>query len=376
VRNAGERGMEVLITISGTPKWANGNKSQNVAPTNLADLTAFSRALADRYSGRHAGYPYVGRWSVWNEPNLEQFLKPQFNARGKFVGPAIYAKIYRAAYAGIKAGNSGAQVAIGETSARGRDRLVPGVSGSVSPGKFAELVAKANPRLKFDAWAHHPYPTVPNMKPLQKVRWPNVTLPSLARFEASLDKWFKRKGIPIWITEYGHETKPGEPRGVTLAQQRAYMTTAVNFLRRDPRVHMFIWWIFRDDPTSSWQSGLYTSGEVVKPALATWVDLFAKTNGLPLKVRPGVANPVVRLPVPKIAYFSRPGTIVGMTYRVYDGGKLIAVKQPAVPLRIDASISIPVGFRPVAGKTYILTVDAKDANGNAQLVTAALIATR
>jgi cellulase (glycosyl hydrolase family 5) len=376
VRNAAQRGIEVLITVWGTPKWANGDKGPNVAPRNLADLTAFAHALADRYSGRHAGYPYVGRWSVWNEPNLEQFLKPQYDARGRIVGPALYAKVYRATYAGIKAGNGGAQVAIGETSARGRDKFVPGISGTVSPGKFAELVAKADPRLKFDAWAHHPYPTVPNMKPLQKVRWPSVTLPSLARFEVSLDKWFKRKGIPIWITEYGHETKPGEPKGVSVAQQRAYVTTAVNYVRRDPRVQMFIWWILRDDPTSSWQSGFYSTGEVVKPALATWTSLVALTNGYTIKVKPGVANPVVRVPVPRISYYSLPGTTVGMTYRVYDGSKLIAVKQPAVPLRTDGSISFPLAFKPVAGKTYKLTVDAKDANGNQQFVTCALVASR
>ena len=44
-------------------------------------------------------------------------------------------------------------------------------------------------------------------------------LTSLPQFETSLDKWFGRKNIPIWITEYGNETKPGEPKGVTEAQQ-------------------------------------------------------------------------------------------------------------------------------------------------------------
>jgi hypothetical protein len=376
IRNAAQRGMESLITIWGTPGWANGGKGPNVAPRNVADLTAFARALADRYSGRHAGYPYVGRWSVWNEPNLELFLKPQFDARGRIVGPAIYAKLYRASYAGIKAGNSSAQVAIGETSARGRDKLLPGVSGSLSPGKFAELVAKADPRLKFDAWAHHPYPTVPNMKPLQRVRWPSVTLPLLPKFETSLDKWFHRKGIAIWITEYGHETKPGEPRGVTLSQQSAYLKTAVNFVRRDPRVQMFIWFIIRDDPTSHWQSGFFTEDGTPKPALATWTSLVALTNGITVKVKPNVPNPVVRAPVPRIGYYSTPGTIVGMTYRVYDGSKLIAVAQPAVPLRTDGAISFPVSFTPKAGKTYTLTIDAKDAHGNAQLVTCALVAAR
>ena len=41
VRNTQERDMEVLITIWGTPKWANGNKTPNYAPTKMSDLTAF-----------------------------------------------------------------------------------------------------------------------------------------------------------------------------------------------------------------------------------------------------------------------------------------------------------------------------------------------
>ena len=34
-----------------------------------------------------------------------------------------------------------------------------------------------------------------------------------APFEQSLDGWFKRKNIRIWITEYGHETKSGRRAG-------------------------------------------------------------------------------------------------------------------------------------------------------------------
>ena len=46
VRNTQERDMEVLITIWGTPKWANGGKTPNYAPTRMSDLTAFARAVA------------------------------------------------------------------------------------------------------------------------------------------------------------------------------------------------------------------------------------------------------------------------------------------------------------------------------------------
>ena len=89
----------------------------------------------------------------------------------------------RPRYTGIKAGNPRA---LRSRSARRRHAEATSPKGlrpDHSPGRFAELVAKANPRLKFDAWSHHPYPFSPNSPPSQVVRWPNVTLASLPRFD-------------------------------------------------------------------------------------------------------------------------------------------------------------------------------------------------
>ena len=244
VRQAADRDIEVMLTIWGTPTWA--GPAKNRLPRRLADIQNFARALANRYSGRNRGYPFVRFYSVWNEPNLNLFLTPQFDAKGRSVAPANYAKLYRAAYTGFKQGSPLAQVAIGETSARGRDRHRAGVSDTHSPGKFAELLAKARPKLRFDAYAHHPYSSPANQPPTQIVRWPNVSMTTLPRFGVQLDKWFGRKNIPIWLTEYGHETRPEDPKGVTYAQQASYLRTAVDHgapqparrdadLVRDPR---------------------------------------------------------------------------------------------------------------------------------------------
>ena len=82
----------------------------------------FAKAVATRYSGRTAGYPFVRFFGIWNESNLGLFLSPQFNSKGAIVSPAAYAKLAAAGYAGIKAGNAKALVAIGETSSSGRDK--------------------------------------------------------------------------------------------------------------------------------------------------------------------------------------------------------------------------------------------------------------
>ena len=364
VRDAQSRGMEVLLTIWGTPKWANGGKGPAYLPKKLSDLTTFSRALAERYSGRYPGYPYVKFYSVWNESNLQLFLAPQYDSKGRSVAPALYAKLYAAAYTGIKAGNSKALVAIGETSSHGRDKALAGQSGTHSPGRFAQLVAKANPRLKFDAWAHHPYPYPVSMKPTQKVRWPNVALSSLPQFEKSLDVWFKRKGIPIWITEYGHETKPGEPHGVTESQQASYIKQTLSIVKRDQRVQMFIWFVFQDTKTSLWQSGLYRLNGAPKPGRAAFASAAKALDARNALVRAKAGTkPTVRVSVREFAALDKPGAAIGVTWKLAQGKTVRAVKQPQAALAMDGWITFRVDYALQKQATYTLTVDANDVNG-------------
>jgi hypothetical protein len=366
VRNTQERDMEVLITIWGTPKWA-GGKTPNLMPTKLSDLTAFSRAVASRYSGRYAGFPFVRFYSIWNESNLQLFLAPQFDAKGKSVAPRNYAKLAAAAYSGIKAGNSLAKVAIGSTSSAGRDKPLAGKSATHSPGRFAQLVAAANPRLKFDAWAQHPYPVPANQKPNQLVRWPNVTLASFPRFEKSLDTWFKRKNTRIWITEYGHEVKSdGEPNGISRAQQAAYAAQALALAKADPRTDMFIWFVFRDHATSEWQSGLRTKSGAAKPSLARFTAAARSDDARNaiVTVRGGIANPTVTVALRAYATGTKPGELVGFNVRVLDKSKLVAGGQPTAPLGRDATARVRLsGFRPVKGKTYTVEIEANVFSG-------------
>jgi Cellulase (glycosyl hydrolase family 5) len=367
VRNAGLHGMEVMLTIWGTPSWANGGKGQNFAPTSYASLQNFARALASRYSGRFQGYPFVRYFTVWNESNLGQFLSPQYTTKGQPAAPAIYAKLYRAAYAGIKAGNSRALVGIGETSARGRDHYLgrQGTQETESPGKFAELLSKQRPVLRFDAWSHHPYPTSISGKPLANTRWPNVTLTNMPRFEHNLDHWFKRNVI-MWVTEYGHETKPEEPKGVSYATQSAYTRTALRFVAGDPKVAIFIWFILRDDPTSAWQSGLVTRDGTKKPSFNAFETLASQYDGRnpQIFVKGGVQDPTARFAALELWSRSGAGAKVGMTIAVYDKGKVLKTAQPTSVLGIDGWVTFRVPIKTVKGHDYNIEIDAGDANGN------------
>jgi len=366
VFQAGLYNLRVMINITGTPKWANGGKAPNVMPKKLGDLTTFARMLATRYSGR-TGHGSVSLWSVWNEPNLQLFLTPQFVGK-KIVGPANYAKLFKAAYAGIKAGNPLAKVAIGETSARGRDKPLPGVSATIAPATFAHLLSQVK-GLKFDAWAHHPYPTSPNLPPMQKVRYPNVTLSTMSQFEKDLAKWFHRP-VPIWITEYGHETKPAEPHGVSLAQQAAYAKQALNFAKKDPNIQMFIWFVFRDSAGNPWQSGLIAQSGATKPAFASFGAVARLTDGSTTTAKAGVPVHVTMF-VPYLAHYAEPGASIGMTYFAYNAqGKAIAVGQPTATLAPDQSVTFTPAFTPAKNQTYTVVATLNEANGHHQSRTA------
>jgi len=334
-------------------------------PRRVADFTAFARAIASRYSGHFAGYPFVRFWSVWNEPNLQLFLTPQFNKRGGSVAPANYAKLYAAAYTGIKAGNPLAQVAIGETSARGSDKP-QGLRPTHTPGRFAELVAKANPRLKFDAWSHHPYPSNPSSPPTQVVKWPNVSLASLPRFDEHLKTWFRRRSVPIWITEYGHQTRPPDGFGISYGTQAAYIQQSISIATSYPFVEMFIWFVFQDDPGQPWESGIYTAGGEPKGTSPARFGVSARPldarNGV-VSFRGGTVSPLVNLFTRRYCSTDAIGTPIGMTWRVYRGARLIAVGQQSSPLRIDCTISARLRFNVVKGKTYTATFTLNDSSG-------------
>ena len=368
IRTAQEQDMEVLLSLVGTPRWANGGKAPNVMPRRLSDFTAFARATASRYSGRFDGYPFVRFWSIWNEPNLQLFLTPQFDRRGRSVAPANYAKLYAAGYQGIKGVNRRALVAIGETSARGTDNP-SGARPVHSPGRFLEAVARANPRLRFDAWAHHPYPFRPNLKPSQKVLWPNVTLGSLPELETNLRRLFKRKSVPIWVTEYGHETRPQDALGVAYSQQAAYLRQAIAIARTYPFVNMFIWFVYQDDPGQPWDSGLYTQTGVNKGSSPSRFSAAARpldARNFVVPLRRGTASPLVTLYTRRFCVVDRVGDTIGVTWRVRAAGRLVAVGQQSAPLQADCTISVRLSRFTVARKaSYVATFELNDINGEA-----------
>jgi Glycosyl hydrolases family 39 len=375
VRTAPRYNLSLLITISQTPKWANGGQTPNHPPTNLNNLTQFAQMLATRYNGRTAGFAAVRRWSVWNEPNLQQFLTPTYNAAGKPASPKEYVKIFLAAYKGIKHGNPNAMIAAGETSNRGHQAPSPG-SDSLAPATFAHDVALADPKLPLAAWAEHPYPSNIPPSPTQKVAYPNIALTNIDRFGADLQTWF-HKFVPVWVTEWAEQTKPQNAFGVSYAQQAKDAKTALSLAAASKYTQMFIWFIFRDsDPscTGTWCSGVETTTGKKKPSYNAFAAAAKPLYGYTQVVNPG--HPFnINIDVPYMTYHDSPGTVVGVTYRVYQlNGKTVeAIGQPRAVIARDQTITFKVNFKPQKTMTYLLTANVNDKHGQTETIRVQLI---
>jgi hypothetical protein len=116
VRTVAAHGLPILVEINGAPPWAEGPDRPATVGSgtwrpNAADFGLFAQAAARRYSGHfpdplHSGryLPRVRWWEAWNEPNLPEYLTPQYVKRGRryvAFSPGLYRGLLNAFYAGV-----------------------------------------------------------------------------------------------------------------------------------------------------------------------------------------------------------------------------------------------------------------------------------
>jgi hypothetical protein len=244
------KGIAPVVTLWATPRWANGGRSANWAPTSKWTFAAFAREAAKRY-------PFVRRWLVWNEPNKAPFLRP--------TSAKVYVQqLLNPAYNAIHKANRHATVGGGVTGPiAGR--------GGVSPVYFIRSMKRW--RAKLDAYAHNPYPARPKQEtPFAGgcERCATITMATLEKLLREVDRAFGRKRI--WLTEYAYQTNPPDRYlGVSPALQARYVSEGALRAFQAPRVDMLIHYIVHDDAEAGgWQSGLFTATGKAKPALAAF----------------------------------------------------------------------------------------------------------
>lgn len=249
------RGLEPVVTLWGTPNWANGG-APNTAPRRGEDFNRFANAAAARYL-------FVRKWVLWNEPNKAIWLKP--------ASPQLYvSRILNPGYRGIKQVNPAAQVAGGATGPRG------GKSG-IAPVDFIRAMDRAGARL--DVFAHHPYPDNASESPFEGGcdHCKTITMATLERLLREVGRAFPR--ARIWLTEYAYQTRPPDPFGVSLETQARFVAEAARRVHAAPKVDMLIHYLYRDEPDlGRWQSGLETIDGRPKLALLATMLPFAQVS--------------------------------------------------------------------------------------------------
>jgi hypothetical protein len=243
------RGWSLLLTVSGpVPRWATNGARDTLTRPSPNEFRKFVQAVAAHYGSQ------ADTWSVWNEPNQPQFLKPQYSAAKTPLSPRIYRNLYFAAQRGLRdAGLGSARLLLGETSPRGTGSVVAPLTflrGVLCLNDQYRKTSQRCAKVQASGYAHHAYTTGqgPSFKPPQ----PNdVTIGVLSRLETALNKAAKAGAVtaklPLYLTEFGIESKPDPVRGVSLQRQSEYRAISERIAYDDPRVAAFSQYLLRDD---------------------------------------------------------------------------------------------------------------------------------
>jgi hypothetical protein len=271
VQQAEEAGLEPLLDISGVPDWARVDRIHGVRPI-LGELNAFALAAATRYGGKTPDLPRVRYWQLWNEPNLNTYLSPQFKG-----ATPVSPKFYRAMV------NEFAQ-AVHQVHP---DNLV--VAGGLSPftvkNKYFESVApldfmrrmlcmskgpRPHPTCKtavhFDVWSHHPYTSG---GPTHHAQLPDdVSLGDLPEMKQLLSaaarsgQIVSRNQVRFWVTEFGWDTNPPDKSALPVRLQARWTSEAL-YRMWLVGISLVTWFEIRDGvkpPQGDFQTGLWYRG--------------------------------------------------------------------------------------------------------------------
>ena len=306
------RDLDVSIDIAfWAPRWAVHAPAARpdrertwIAPADYAD---FAEAVARRY-------PRAVAFTVWNEPNHNAFMLPQWervDGAWRPASPHRYRELVQAAVPRIKAAAPDALALIGATSSVGsaqatseNERMAPltflremaCVDARLQPLKRAEC--RDFEALPGDGWSHHPYSLeLPPWQP--DPRTENVRMADLGRLTTLLHLLHEagrtREDLPLYLTESGYQTAPPDPTwDVTLADQARWLPEGEQIARREPSLRSVSQFLVRDLPERpgpslrirwrDYQSGLRFEDGRPKPAHASFALSLVAHRAAPGRV--------------------------------------------------------------------------------------------
>jgi hypothetical protein len=273
-------GMNVLVAVMNF-----GSRTTPLSDDDQADFAAYAASVV-KAEGVHS-------LIVGNEPNLNRYWLPQFDADGNDVAASAYGALLAKTYDAVKAVDPSTQVIGGALSPRGGD--VPGTGRDThSPTRFvldmgAAYRAGGRTLPIMDGLALHPYEDHSSVAPADGIH-PSTTTIALAdygKLVSLLGQAFDGTAqagstLPIYFDEFGVESQipsnkqqryTGSEVAVTEpvdeATQAAYYKQAVQLAFCDPNVRgFFLFHAVDETAMPGWQSGLYYADDTPKSSLA------------------------------------------------------------------------------------------------------------
>lgn len=224
-----QRGISIVGVIGHPPGWATSYYGDPPAGVSFyapdpQRFAAFAEATVRRY-GR-----FVKHWEIWNEPDNPHFWKPAPDA-------AQYALLLKWAAYGVRRADPNATILL----------------GGINPfdTHFLRVVAEQGAWSSFDILAIHPYvsPTAPEAGNLGA---------ATDGVRALMEQYGKR---PIWVTEIGWSSGPGDRDaiGLTTEQDQANYLVRASLILWRAGVERIFWYTLKDDPGNPY--GIVAQGQ-------------------------------------------------------------------------------------------------------------------
>lgn len=341
IRAIAAGGLTPIVNVTGAPTWAQepGRPAAVAAQAWKPDAAAYGRfmqALATRYSGSHPdplapgrALPRVAEFQLWNEPNLDLYLAPQWQD-GKPFAPGRFRALVNAGSAGIKAAQPTARVIAGGLAPYG-DFEVGG--HRIAPVRFLRSMLCLSARLRrscrstttVDAIAHHPYAIGSPSRRAGNAD--DATIPDLGKLTRVL-RAARRAGTvgprtpALWVTEVSYDSAPPDPQGVPTARLTRW-TAELLWRLWAQGASTVLWYQVRDQEprpsfSSTYQSGLYLRDGRRKPSAQAFrfpLVVTGRSSGrLTVWVRPPGDGPL-RIEVRRAGRWRTATTLAGRAGR-------------------------------------------------------------
>ncbi len=330
VADANRNKIAVALEVIHSPKWANGGRKPNFAPTSDADYQDFLIAATRRY-------PSVHMWMIWGEPTRKESFSPM--PKNQKVGPERYATLLDASYETLKA-ESAANIVIGAMTF---------TVGDVKPRDMTKWMRLPNglpPRL--DWWGHNPFTR----------RLPRLSDPEMrsgVRDFSDLDLLIEEvrtayapRGVqpPLWLSEFSIQSDHGSPLFpfyTTREGQRRYVEAAYRIADQNPWIAGLGWVRLVDskyEPRDiNW--GLLDRKGRKKPSYNAFFDAPSARFKAGVESPPVVTASALGLGVPLRIVPRLAGRVI-VTLSTATGGKVVTVgTQGAKGVPLEVTLKAP-----------------------------------